>query len=159
MTNHHISAEQMIVEEDRREIGIEPINARGRSNTRSAPHDYSKPQRIVYVPVEPEPPEWADNGTLLDDELARFWDSRDFKKAEYAQKRDDIEIPFSPQDIIEVPSMTEHEDFYENEMMTFKQYEVIKVLGVQEKNVPDDAGIRYGGQRKWHFQLLCEETK
>ena len=158
--NHRI--ENLIIEpfEERRVQGnltIRELINTGLPDRRSTPHDYSTKKELVtvYVPVEPEPPEWADNGTILDDKLARFWDSRDFKNAEYAQKKEDVEIPFSPDD--KIVAMSNDSDCACINHREAK-YIVEKVLGVGERKKYIDVSDNHTVLKKWHFKLLCEET-
>jgi hypothetical protein len=135
--------QNMIIQDDRR--GMEPKWAI--PERRSTPHKYSSPKFLIWIPVEEH------FAGILNSEK----DSPNFSIDKFIK----LYPPFSPNDLLVEPSMTDAQDFYEDEMTTYKQYKVEQVVGVEElaSNVSHKAGEICTGDVKWHWLIIGEKEK
>lgn len=128
MTTHRIPADKVVIEDDRRQDFVSWKT----EYKRGTPHDYSQPHKIIYVPVGPQPFRHdtpVDSYWVLDDDAEDVIHETELEDTLLDKS------PFHPDDTLIIGD---------------DKYNVVKVLGVEEKMMSPDPMA----DGMWHWILL-----
>jgi len=172
MTKHRIQADKVVIENDRRVLRKDAncIYSYRQNDRRKSPHDYTQKHKIIYIPVEPQP-YLTGRGHLAWNKKVVRPEAGDFAKILLKYS------PFHPDDtLILLEEWVEKEagniiarnaEFSDTEYgntqsaatmppeldSQCQQYNVVKVLGVDEKMMSPDP-LADG---MWHWEILTKE--
>jgi len=163
MTIHRRPSDMVVIEDDRRkhQEHFHCNTAIGWNQKRKTPHDYTQPHKIIYIPIEPKIPEFVDKFDSPIEGHWLFWSS----EAKGWPRYEWLQCPFHPDDTLTLQFgwVKEYVEIRQPASTMpdhlGQQYNVVKVLGVEEKEVPycHEVGLRgavMSMQKTWDWKII-----
>lgn len=192
-TIHRIEAGQVVIEDDRRKEQLFPYpNVAPEVPRRTPEHDYSQKHKFFYVPVEPQPL-WEEEPTFSKGKEYDAWYGRCHTSGLNIEVYEET-CPFRPDDTLILLEEWLSNKLLADKLVTSnldpeaerflrvnnliqpaiimppeldskcQQYNVVKVLGVEERgcrikpNGPQGGGGRVVSLKPWHWKLLANKA-